>query len=64
MFYPCFGEHTYEIGWVFNQAYYNKVYASEAAYAVLHHGLDTLNLHRIIAACQPENVYHKEMSVG
>ncbi|WP_163115506.1 GNAT family N-acetyltransferase [Bacillus safensis] len=55
-FHPYFGEHTYEIGWVFNPAYQNKGYASEAAYAVLHHGFHTLNLHRIIATCQPENV--------
>lgn len=56
MFHPYFGEHTYEIGWVFNSTYQNKGYASEAAFAVLHHGFHTMNLHRIIATCQPENV--------
>lgn len=56
VFHPYFGEHTYEIGWVFNSAYQNKGYASEAAFAVLHHGFHTMNLHRIIATCQPENV--------
>lgn len=56
VFHSYFGEHTYEIGWVFNPAYQNKGYASEVAYAVLHHGFHILNLHRIIATCQPENV--------
>lgn len=50
-----FGEHTYEIGWVFNPAYQNKGYASEAAKAVLEYGFKEMNLHRIIATCQPEN---------
>ncbi|CUB11038.1 hypothetical protein BN2127_JRS1_02824 [Bacillus cereus] len=31
VFYKYFGEHTYEIGWVFNPKYFNKGYASEAA---------------------------------
>ena len=29
VFYKYFGEHTYEIGWVFNRNYQNKGYASE-----------------------------------
>ncbi|RXZ76740.1 N-acetyltransferase [Paenibacillaceae bacterium] len=55
-FHPYFGEHTYEIGWVFNSNYYNQGYASEAARAMLKYGFETLNLHRIIATCQPENI--------
>ena len=55
VFFKYFGEHTYEIGWVFNPDYYNKGYASEAAYAVLKYGFETMKLHRIIATCQPEN---------
>jgi [ribosomal protein S5]-alanine N-acetyltransferase len=54
-FHKYFGDHTYEIGWVFNPKYYNKGYASEAAKAVLKYGFASLNLHRIIATCQPEN---------
>ena len=55
-FHKYFGEHTYEIGWVFNPKYYNKGYASEAAYSILKYGFETLKLHRIIATCQPENI--------
>lgn len=56
IFHKYFGEHTYEIGWVFNPKYYNKGYASEAARAVLEYGFKELNLHRIIATCQPQNI--------
>ncbi|MFP3420669.1 GNAT family protein [Bacillus sp. SIMBA_154] len=56
VFHPYFGDHTYEIGWVFNPKYQNKGYASEAAYSVLNHGFKIMNLHRIIATCQPENI--------
>lgn len=56
VFHRYFGNHTYEIGWVFNPNYYNNGYATEAAYSVLNYGFETLNLHRIIATCQPENI--------
>ncbi|MFC4322138.1 GNAT family N-acetyltransferase [Litchfieldia salsa] len=56
VFHKVFGDHTYEIGWVFNPKYYNKGYASEAARSVLKYGFETLKLHRIIATCQPENI--------
>lgn len=55
-FHKYFGDHTYEIGWVFNPEYQNKDYATEAAYSVLKYGFETMNLHRIIAICQPENI--------
>lgn len=56
VFHPYFGEHTYEIGWVLNPAYYRKGYASEAAQALLNYGFTKMKLHRIIATCQPENI--------
>ena len=56
VFHPYFGEHTYEIGWVLNPAYYRKGYASEAAQALLDYGFTKMKLHRIIATCQPENI--------
>ncbi|WP_066051496.1 GNAT family N-acetyltransferase [Robertmurraya korlensis] len=56
VFHPYFGEHTYEIGWVFHPNYYNQGFASEAAKAVLQYGFEDLKLHRIIATCQPENI--------
>lgn len=55
VFHKYFGNHTFEIGWVFNPKYYNKGYATEAANALLKHGFETLKVHRIIATCQPEN---------
>lgn len=55
-FHKYFGEHTYEIGWVFNPKYYNKGYASEAARSILKYGFEEMGLHRIIATCQPQNV--------
>ncbi|MEH7883907.1 GNAT family protein [Bacillus sp. JJ1609] len=54
-FHKYFGEHTYEIGWVFNPKYYNRGYASEAAHSTLKYGFEELKLHRIMATCQPEN---------
>ncbi|MBT2689661.1 GNAT family N-acetyltransferase [Bacillus sp. ISL-47] len=54
-FHKYFGDHTYEIGWVFNPKFYHKGYATEAAYAVLKYGFQELCLHRVIATCQPEN---------
>ncbi|WP_130860720.1 GNAT family N-acetyltransferase [Gracilibacillus phocaeensis] len=55
VFHPYFGDHTFEIGWVFNPLYHGKGYATEAAKAVLAFGFNQLHLHRIIATCQPEN---------
>ncbi|MGD6941450.1 GNAT family N-acetyltransferase [Cytobacillus gottheilii] len=56
VFHQYFGEHTYEIGWVFNPKYYSKGYASEAAKALLDYGFGKMKLHRMIATCQPENI--------
>lgn len=55
VFHKYFGEHTYEIGWVFNPNYFNKGYASEAALAICKYGFEEMKLHRIIATCQPQN---------
>ncbi|MFJ7667493.1 GNAT family N-acetyltransferase [Lysinibacillus sp. NPDC097195] len=56
VFHQYFGDHTYEIGWVLNPAYFQKGYASEAAHALLDYGFSKMKLHRIIATCQPENI--------
>lgn len=50
-----FGDHSYEIGWVFHQDYWGKGYATEAAAAVLTYGFEEMGLHRVVATCQPEN---------
>lgn len=46
---------TWEIGYVFNPAYYGKGYATEACKRVLKYGFEQLNAHRVIGKCNPEN---------
>lgn len=46
----------YEIGYVFNPDYQGKGYATESCGRILQHGFDSLNVHRVIATCDPENV--------
>ncbi|MEI3613338.1 GNAT family N-acetyltransferase [Pseudogracilibacillus sp. SO30301A] len=55
IFEKYFGEHTYEIGWVFNNMFHGNGYATEAARAIIAYAFETLNLHRVVATCQPEN---------
>ena len=55
VFHPWFAPRTHEIGWVFHRAYQGKGYATEAALALLDYGFTVLELHRVIATCQPEN---------
>ena len=45
-----------ELAYHFNRASWNKGYATEAAIAVLEHGLGPVGLDRIIAVVVPENV--------
>ena len=47
---------TWEIGYIFNPAFQNKGYATEAAGAVIRFVFEKLNAHRIIAHCSPENI--------
>lgn len=54
-FYPWFGDHTYEIGWVINPKFQRQGLGYEAAQAILDYGFNQLNIHRVIATCQPEN---------
>jgi ribosomal-protein-alanine N-acetyltransferase len=56
LFHPWFAPQTYEIGWVYHSAYHGKGYATEAARALLEYAFEELELHRVIATCQPENV--------
>ena len=44
VFHKYFGEHTYEIGWVFNPKFHNKGFASEAALAVLKFGFENYEI--------------------
>ncbi len=47
---------TWEIGYVFNPAYYGKGYATEACIKILQYAFENLSAHRIIGMCNPENV--------
>ncbi|HEX9990558.1 MAG TPA: GNAT family N-acetyltransferase [Chloroflexia bacterium] len=55
-FHLWFAPRTYEIGWVLHKHYHGRGYATEAAFALLKYGFESLHLHRIIATCQPENI--------
>ena len=55
VFHPWFAPHTYELGWVLHPAHQGHGYAPEAARTLLHHAFTTLQAHRVIATCQPEN---------
>ncbi|HDV5461174.1 TPA: GNAT family N-acetyltransferase [Vibrio cholerae] len=54
-FYPWFGDHTYEIGWIINPDYQKQGIAFEAATNVLQYGFEKLGVHRVVATAQPEN---------
>lgn len=55
MFHEWFAPQTYEIGWICHPAYQRRGYVTEAARAMVGYGFKTMDLHRIIATCQPEN---------
>lgn len=56
-FHPWFGDHTYEIGWVFREDAQGNGYATEASKALLAHHFSTNPiLHRVVATCQPDNI--------
>lgn len=46
---------TWELGYIFNPAYQNQGYATEAAAALLRHGFTRWGIHRVTAHCNPEN---------
>ena len=55
MLHPWFGPQTYEIGWAFAQAHWGRGYATEAARALMVRAFETLDAHRVVATCQPQN---------
>ena len=60
-FHPWFMTKTYEIGWILHKKFWGKGFMTEAAQAVIKYGFEHLNLHRIIATCQPENIASKRI---
>jgi RimJ/RimL family protein N-acetyltransferase/shikimate kinase len=47
---------TWELGYIFNPAFQNRGYATEAAGALIQYGFQHLGIHRVVAHCNPENV--------
>lgn len=46
---PLEEEGIWEIGWIYAQAYWRRGYAYEAARALMDHGFEALNLHKVCA---------------
>ncbi len=46
---------TYELGYVFNKAYWSKGYAYESVHALLAYAFDEKNVRRVTALCNPLN---------
>lgn len=49
------GNHTWELGYVFNRSYQGKGYALESARAAVDHVIRDRGARRIIARCNPDN---------
>ncbi|HEX2954982.1 MAG TPA: GNAT family protein [Bacillota bacterium] len=47
--------YTWELGYIFNPAYYGQGYATEACRRLIQYAFKELHAHRIIALCSPEN---------
>ena len=47
---------TWEAGFIFNRKYQGKGYATESLMAVIDYGFKNMNIHRIIAHCNPRNI--------
>lgn len=52
---------TWEVGYVFNEKYWGKGYASESLRALMQHAFSSLNVRRIIAQCDPKNIRSWEL---
>ncbi|MGE5579295.1 MAG: GNAT family N-acetyltransferase [Bacillota bacterium] len=46
---------TWEIGYIFNPAFWGKGYATEACRRILKYGFEDLGAHRVTAGCSPDN---------
>lgn len=56
VFHPWFAPRTYEIGWVLGREHQRRGYATEAGKSLLAYAFESLQCHRVVATCQPENV--------
>ncbi len=48
--------NTWELGFIFNPAYQNQGYATEASRALIAYAFRKLNAHRVVGFCSPENI--------
>ena len=48
--------NEYSLGYILHEDYQNKVYCTEASWAIIQYGFQILKVHRIRAACNPENI--------
>ena len=46
---------TWETGFIFNKKYQGKGYATEALKAIIEYGFNNMEIHKIIALCNPKN---------
>ncbi|WP_234340140.1 GNAT family N-acetyltransferase [Gorillibacterium timonense] len=46
---------TWELGYVFNTAYWGQGYAHEACNRMLKHAFEQMGAHRVMARCNPDN---------
>jgi [ribosomal protein S5]-alanine N-acetyltransferase len=47
---------TWELGYIFNPRFHNRGFGTEAARALLGHAFAAMDIHRVIAKCDPVNV--------
>jgi RimJ/RimL family protein N-acetyltransferase len=47
---------TWEVGYIFNKKYQRKGYATESLRAIIEYGFKELEVHKIIAHCNPNNI--------
>lgn len=55
-FHEWFHPRIFELEWMIHPDHQSRGYATEAARAMLGYGFEALDVHRVIATCQPENV--------
>ena len=46
----------WETGFIFNRKYQGKGYATESLMAIIEYGFKNMNVHKVIAHCNPKNV--------
>ena len=49
-------DHEAHLGYIYNRSYWGNGYATETARALIDYGFKELEVHRIYATCDPENI--------